>query len=62
MTTPYHPDDLADRDDFEAHLQHLVAVARDNDIPIEGAYHVRSSEPEEPDYQVEISEIAPGNT
>ena len=59
MTAPAQVDNLTNRDDFEAHLQQAVATARDNDVPIEGAYDIRSPHPEDRDYQIEISEIAP---
>ena len=59
MIAPSQPDDLTNRDDFETHLQQLVATARDNDIPIGGAYDIRSLYPEDRDYQIEVSEIAP---
>lgn len=58
MTAPPQLDDLTDRDDFEDHLQHLVAIARDNDVPIKGVYDIRSPHPKDRDYQLEITEVA----
>lgn len=45
------------RDEFAAELDHLVAEARDENVPIEGGYIVRSPRPDDPDFTVEISEI-----
>jgi hypothetical protein len=44
-------------DEFDAELEHLVAKARDENIPIEGAHNVRSPHPDDADYTIEISEI-----
>lgn len=46
------------RDEFATELEHLVAEARDESVPIEGAHNVRSPRRDAPDYTVEISEIA----
>lgn len=54
---PDSHDDYGTRDEFAAKLERLVAEARDNDIPIEGAYNVRSPHPDDSDYTIEISEI-----
>lgn len=43
--------------EFDAELDHLVAKARDENIPIEGAHNVRSPYPDDADYTIEISEI-----
>jgi hypothetical protein len=44
-------------DEFDAELEQLVATARDENIPIEGAHNVRSPRPDDADYTIEISEI-----
>lgn len=44
--------------EFVAGLDRLVAEARDANVSIEGAYNVRSPRPADPDYTVEVSEIA----
>ena len=44
-------------EEFDAALEQLVAQARDQSLPIEGGYNVRSPNPDEPDYTIEISEI-----
>ena len=44
-------------DEFDAGLESLVAEARDESLPIEGAYNVRSPQRDTPDYTIEISEI-----
>lgn len=48
-------------DEFDAKLEQLVAQARDESFAIEGAYNVRSPNPDEPDYTIEISEIVNSN-
>lgn len=45
------------KDEFDAELEHLVAEARDENVPIEGAHNVRSPRRDTSDYTVEISEI-----
>lgn len=57
MTPPHSSNSPTDRDDFEAQLRHLIATARDNGVQFEGAYAIRSSQPDERDYQIEISEV-----
>lgn len=42
--------------DFDAELEALVALARDSEVDLEGAYDVRSPSGQ-PDYTVEISEV-----
>ena len=44
-------------DEFDAELEQLVAKARDENIPIEGAHNFRSPHPDDADYTIEISEI-----
>lgn len=44
-------------DEFDAELDRLVAEARDEGVPIEGAQNVRSPRPDDPDYTIEITEI-----
>ena len=44
-------------DEFDAELERLVAEARDESVPIEGAHNVRSPQRDTPDYTIEISEI-----
>ncbi|HET7324429.1 MAG TPA: hypothetical protein VFJ06_08865 [Halococcus sp.] len=45
------------RDEFATELEHLVAEARDESVPLEGAHNVRSPHPDDPDYTIEISAI-----
>ena len=51
-------DEPMTRDEFATELEHLVAEARDESVPIEGAYNTRSPRPDDVDYTVEISAIA----
>lgn len=48
-------------DEFDAELEYLVAKARDDDVPIEGAHNVRSPHPNDTDYTIEIFEIVNRN-
>lgn len=50
------PNDF-DRAAFESELARLVSQAQRADIALEGAYDIRSSQREQPDYTVEISRI-----
>lgn len=58
MTASYQSDSPTNRDEFETQLKQLITAANDDEIPIEGAYDVRSPKPDERDYQVEITEVA----
>lgn len=46
------------RNEFATRLQQLISTARENHVPLKGAYDVRSSDPDERDFQVEITEVA----
>ena len=48
---------MTNRDGFENQLRQLLSDARENGVQFEGAYDIRSPEPDERDYQVAISEI-----
>ena len=44
-------------DKFETRLHQLISAARDKEVPLEGAYDVRSPGTDDRDYQVEITEV-----
>ena len=44
------------KDEFETQLHQLISAAREKEVPLEGAYDVRSSRADGRDYQVEITE------
>ena len=44
-------------DELETRLRELISAARDKEIPLEGAYDVRSPRTDDRDYQVEITEV-----
>jgi len=59
MTPPRAPDsgdDITTRAEFGTALEHLVATARDANVPLESAYNVRSPRPDVPDYTTEVTE------
>jgi hypothetical protein len=55
--SPRPQNDPTTLDEFDAELEQLVAKARAENIPIEGAYNARSPHPDDADYTIEISEI-----
>lgn len=62
MTPPSElRDDITTEDEFATRLEHLVAEARDENVPIEGAHNARSPHSDDADYTVEISEITARN-
>jgi hypothetical protein len=61
MTPPRAPDsgddnDITTRTAFDTALERVVATARDANVPLEGAYNVRSPRPDVPDYTIEVTE------
>jgi hypothetical protein len=61
MTPSRSPDTEADGMDhaeFDSALEGVVAAARDADVPLDGAYNVRSPRRDVPDYTIEITEQA----
>lgn len=59
MTPPFDPEtEPTTVEEFDAELGRLVSEARDQNVPIEGAYNVRSPDPDTRDFTIEITEIA----
>lgn len=59
MTPPFDSDtESMTVDEFDTELGRLVSKARDQNVPVEGAYNVRSPDPDMRDYTIEITEIA----
>lgn len=61
MTASKRRDDITTTGEFAAELEHIVAEAREENLPIEGAHNVRSPYPGDTAYTVEISAIADRN-
>ena len=57
--TPGSANKSFDRDAFEAELAELAARARKSGVGLDGAYDVRTPHPDQSDYTVEISRMAP---
>ena len=57
--TPRSDNKPFDCETFETELAELVAHARKSGVDLDGAYDVRTPHPDQSDYTVEISRMAP---
>lgn len=58
MSGPQQNTDRMDVSTFEIELTQLIESARNDETQIRGVYDVRTPRPDEPDYTVEITEVA----